>query len=188
MTRIGYYRLPPARNLAPGGPQHLQLQAFGCAEIFHDNCYALGVTRPGLELAFARLEPSGVLVVPSFHALAGTMVDLLAVCSRLVQQGHQLVALKEQVDTRHDQGFFVSAQLLTTFNADRVMVRRVEAGIVDQAKSLGGRPALISDAAWIEVLPRLKDKGPDGMTIAQAAEQLDVSYDTVARKLRATKD
>lgn len=185
MAYIGYYRVPVGAVLPSA--QEKQLLAHGCGEIYLDTCSPLAVVRPGLDAAFSHLKALDCLVVPDFHALAGTLVDLLAVFERLWAADHHLVSLTEGVDTIADPAFFGAMNAMRSFNDDRVVRRKVEAKISDAAKSVGGRPPLVDDETWGRVLPRLWITGPDRLTIVSAAELLGVSCDTVRRKVRATR-
>lgn len=141
MNLVGYYRLPPVRGVFFSPPQEERLLLLGCEEVFSDRCLAGGVVRPGLERALAALEPGGVLAVPSFHALAGAMVDLLEVIQRLRALDLHLVVVQPAIDTRTDPGLFEAWQTLATFNGERSLIRAAEASMV--ARGLPpGTPAI----------------------------------------------
>ncbi|WP_425994528.1 recombinase family protein [Caulobacter sp. DWR1-3-2b1] len=130
MNLVGYYRLPPVRGVFFSPAQEERLLFLGCQEVFSDRCLAGGVVRPGLERALAALEPGGTLAVPSFHALAGAMVDLLDIVLRLKARDLHLIVLQPAIDTRTAPGFFGAWQTLATFNGERGMVRTAEASMV----------------------------------------------------------
>ncbi|MDG2529959.1 recombinase family protein [Caulobacter endophyticus] len=127
---IGYFRVPPVRGATFDGPLAEKLTAAGCEALHHDACYALAVHKPGLEAAIASAKPGDLLVVPSLHAFAAHIVDLLQVMGKLQAAGIYLMSLSEGVDTRMPGGFFpVCAQLLQ-FNDQTRMVRTAEEKIV----------------------------------------------------------
>jgi len=130
MNLVGYYRLPPVRGVFFSPAQEERLLLLGCQEVFSDRCLAGGVVRPGLDRALAALEPGGALAVPSFHALAGAMVDLLEVILKLKAKGLNLVVVQPAIDTRTDSGFFEAWEALATFNGERAMIRGAEASMV----------------------------------------------------------
>ena len=130
MKFVGYYRLPPVRGVFFSSTQEERLLLLGCEEVFSDRCLAGGVVRPGLERALAALEAGGVLAVPSFHALAGAMVDLLEALQKLKMRDLHLVVVQPAVDTRTDPGLFDAWQALATFNGERSMIRAAEASMV----------------------------------------------------------
>jgi len=130
MKFVGYYRVPPVRGVFFSPAQEERLLLLGCEEVFSDRCLAGGVVRPGLDRALAALEPGGVLAVPSFHALAGAMVDLLEVILRLKALDLHLVVVQPAIDTRTDPGLFDAWQALATFNGERAMIRSAEASMV----------------------------------------------------------
>jgi DNA invertase Pin-like site-specific DNA recombinase len=130
MNFVGYYRLPPVRGVFFSPAQEERLLLLGCQEVFSDRCLAGGVVRSGLDRALAALEPGGVLAVPSLHALAGAMVDLLEVVQRLKARDLHLVVVQPAIDTRIDAGFFETCQLLAMFNGERSLVRNAEATMI----------------------------------------------------------
>lgn len=130
MRMIGYFRVPPVRGATFDGPLADKLSAAGCQALHHDACYALAVHKPGLEAAIASAKPGDLLVVPSLHAFAAHIVDLLQVMGKLQAAGVYLMSLGEGIDTRMPGGFFpVCAQLLQ-FNDQTRMVRTAEEKIV----------------------------------------------------------
>lgn len=130
MNLVGYYRLPPVRGVFFSPAQEERLLLLGCQEVFSDRCLAGGVVRPGLDRALAALKPGGTLAVPSFHALAGAMVDLLDVILKLRALDLQLVVVQPAIDTRTDPGFFDAWQAMATFNGERAMIRGAEASMI----------------------------------------------------------
>jgi len=130
MNFVGYYRLPPVRGVFFSPAQEERLLLLGCQEVFSDRCLAGGVVRSGLDRALAALEPGGVLAVPSLHALAGAMVDLLDVIQKLKARDLHLVVVQPALDTRTDAGVFETCQALATFNGERSLVRSTEAKMV----------------------------------------------------------
>lgn len=130
MTLVGYYRLPPVRGMFFSTAQEERLLLLGCQEVFSDRCLAGGVVRPGLDRALAALKPGGTLAVPSFHALAGAMVDLLDVILKLKASNLHLLVVQPAIDTRTDPGFFAACQALAAFNGERATVRTAEASMV----------------------------------------------------------
>jgi DNA invertase Pin-like site-specific DNA recombinase len=130
MNLVGYYRLPPVRGVFFSPAQEERLLLLGCQEVFSDRCLAGGVVRPGLDRALAALKPGGTLAVPSFHALAGAMVDLLDVILKLRALDLQLVVVQPAIDTRTDPGFFDAWQVMATFNGERAMIRGAEASMI----------------------------------------------------------
>jgi len=139
MNFVGYYRLPPVRGVFFSPAQEERLLLLGCQEVFSDRCLAGGVVRSGLDRALAALEPGGVLAVPSLHALAGTMVDLLEVVQRLRARDLHLVAVQPAIDTRIDAGFFETCQVLATFNGERSLVRKAETTMIARGAPREGR-------------------------------------------------
>lgn len=130
MNLVGYYRLPPVRGVYFSPPQEERLLLLGCEEVFSDRCLAGAVLRSGLDRALAALAPGGVLAVPSLHALAGSMVDLLDVIQQLKARDLHLVVVQPAIDTRTDPGLFEACKTLATFNGERAMVRSAEASMV----------------------------------------------------------
>ena len=142
MKLVGYYRVPPVRGVFFSPAQEERLLLLGCEEVFSDRCLATGVVRPGLQRALVALEDGGALATPSFHALAGTMVDLLEVVLKLKTRGLHLVVQQPEIDTRVDARFFESVQLLAGFNDERPMVRAAEAALVAKGGAAGGMKGL----------------------------------------------
>lgn len=148
MNLVGYYRLPPVRGVFFSPAQEERLLLLGCQEVFSDRCLAGGVVRPGLDRALAALEPGGTLAVPSFHALAGTMVDLLEMILKLKARGLNLVVVQPAIDTRVEPGVFEAWEALATFNGERAMIRGAEASMV--AKGFPGRGGVKATAAEVD--------------------------------------
>lgn len=142
MKLVGYYRVPPVRGTFFSPTQEERLLLLGCEEVFSDRCLATGVVRPGLQRALAALENGGALAIPSFHALAGTMVDLLDVVLDLQTRGLHLIVQQPEIDTRTDPNVFETLRLLATFNGERPMVRAAEAALMAKGGKAGGMNGL----------------------------------------------
>ncbi|WP_164467467.1 recombinase family protein [Caulobacter flavus] len=127
---IGYFRVPPVRGATFDGPLADKLTAAGCETLHHDACYALAVHKPGLDAAIVSARPGDLLVVPSLHAFAAHIVDLLQVLGRLQAAGLYLMTLAEGIDTRMPGGFFAVCGHLLQFNDQTRMVRNAEEKIV----------------------------------------------------------
>jgi DNA invertase Pin-like site-specific DNA recombinase len=146
MNLVGYYRVPPVRGIFFRPAQEERLLLLGCQEVFSDRCLATGVVRPGLERALEALNEGGALAIPSFHALAGTMVDLLEVAVRLKASGLHLVVQQPEIDTRIDPSVFETFRLMADFNGERPMVRAAEAALVAKGVRGGGLDGLKAGA------------------------------------------
>ncbi|MET3663783.1 recombinase family protein [Caulobacter sp. 1776] len=144
MNLVGYYRVPPVRGVFFSPVQEERLLLMGCQEVFSDRCLPAGVVRPGLDRALAALEDGGTLAVLSLHALAGTMVDLLDVVSRLETRGLALVVAQPEIDTRADPAFFAACQVLADFNAERPLIRAAEAALIAKGGPQGVKAAQAS--------------------------------------------
>jgi len=146
MRMIGYFRVPPVRGATFDGPLAEKLTAAGCEALHHDACYALAVHKPGLDAAIASARPGDLLVVPSLHAFAAHLVDLLQVLGKIQAAGLYLMTLSEGIDTRMPGAFFTVCAQLAQFNDQTRMVRTAEEKIVRLGRP---RPAT-SDAAEAE--------------------------------------
>lgn len=144
MRMIGYFRVPPVRGATFDGPLADKLTAAGCQALHHDACYALAVHKPGLEAAIASAKPGDLLVVPSLHAFAAHIVDLLQVMGKLQAAGVYLMSLSEGIDTRMPGGFFPICAQLVQFNDQTRMVRTAEEKIVRLGRP---RPAPAEESA-----------------------------------------
>jgi len=142
MNRVGYYRLPPVRGVFFSPAQEERLLMLGCEEVFSDRCLTNAIIRPGLDKALAALDDGGTLAVLSLHALAGTMVDLLAVTRTLRTRGLHLACAQPEIDTAADPGFFAACETLATFNDERAMVRAAEAALVSKGVKGAGTGGL----------------------------------------------
>jgi DNA invertase Pin-like site-specific DNA recombinase len=148
MNFVGYYRVPPVRGIFFSPAQEERLLLLGCQEVFSDRCLAGGVMRPGLDRALTALVDGGTLAVPSLHALAGAMVDLLEVILRLKARNLNLIVLQPAIDTRSDPGLFEAWQALATFNGERAMIRATEASMIAKGfpgRRVDGSPAKAAD-------------------------------------------
>lgn len=157
MRMIGYFRVPPVRGATFDGPLADKLTAAGCETLRHDACYALAVHKPGLDAAIASARPGDLLVVPSLHAFAAHIVDLLQVLGRLQAAGLYLMTLAEGIDTRMPGGFFAVCGHLLQFNDQTRMVRNAEEKIVRL-----GRPRPPSPD------PVVAEEEPASETVAEA--------------------
>jgi DNA invertase Pin-like site-specific DNA recombinase len=137
MNFVGYYRLPPVRGVYFSPAQEERLLLLGCEEVFSDRCLAGAVLRTGLDRALAALVPGGVLAVPSLHALAGSMADLLEVIQRLKTRDLHLVVVKPVIDTRTSPSLFDAWLALAAFNGERSTIRAAEASMVSKGSPPG---------------------------------------------------
>lgn len=153
------------------------LAALGCAETFTDARAGTSVMLPGLEAAVERLAPGGALAVLRLGALGHDLRDLAPRLLALHRRGLHLVSRDDGVDTRADGGrFFEFVQMLARLQDEAATERRRRA---EPAAST--RPADIADEDWEEIEPQL---AAGELSVAQAAEALDVSRAAVLRRMK----
>ncbi|NEX94173.1 recombinase family protein [Caulobacter sp. 17J65-9] len=154
------------------------LTALGCEESFIDARPGTSVMLPSLEAAVERLSPGDVLAVLRLGAMGHDLRDLAPRLLALHRRGLHLVSRDDGVDTRADGGrFFEFVQMLARLQDEAAAERRKRA-----EPGATTRAADISDDDWDEIEPQL---AAGEISVAQAAEILDVSRAAVLRRMKA---
>jgi len=159
-----------------------ELQAAGCAKIFHEQLSSL-VKRPQLEAAIEFVREGDILVVTKIDRLARTVSDLLAIIQGLENKKVSMHILNLGMDTQTPTGKLMLTVLGGVAQFEReIMLERQREGVA-KAKAAGkykGRKP-ISSERQVEVI-RL---AAQGMSKANIARKVGIGEATVYRILKA---
>lgn len=179
---VGYARTSTTDQKAGLQAQLRDLQAVGCAKVFHEELSAATTKRPELLRALEYVREGDTLIVTKPDRLARSTADLLAIAKALEGKGVTLRILSMNVDTSTPTGKLMLTMLggIAEFERD-LMLERQREGIA-QAKEKGkykGR-APTARRQSDEVI-RLKAEGLTGDAIAA---KLGIGRASVFRILR----
>jgi DNA invertase Pin-like site-specific DNA recombinase len=179
---VGYARTSTTNQKAGLEAQRRDLQAAGCAKVFHEELSAIATVRPELDRALDYVREGDTLVVTKPDRLARSTADLLDIAKRLEAKGVMLRILSMNVDTGTPTGKLLLTMLgaIATFERD-LMLERQREGIA-KAKADGkykGR-APTARAKTADVI-RLKG---EGLTADAIAVELKIGRASVFRILR----
>lgn len=163
------------------------MKAAGVVKVFSDHGVSgTKAERPGLKAALDYVRPGDTLVVYSLSRVARNTKNLLTLVEQLDARGVKLRSITEGIDTSGPMGM----ALLTIMGAINTLERdiiseRSKAGVAAaraRGMKVGRKPSLT--AKQHKVVRSLYDS--KRLTIAEIAEQLDVSPATIYRSLRGT--
>jgi DNA invertase Pin-like site-specific DNA recombinase len=179
---VGYARTSTTNQKAGLEAQRRDLQAAGCAKVFHEELSAIATVRPELDRALDYVRDGDTLIVTKPDRLARSTADLLDIAKRLEAKGVTLRILSMNVDTGTPTGKLLLTMLgaIATFERD-LMLERQREGIAKakaDGKYKGRAPTARAKAA--DVI-RLKGEGLTGDAIAA---ELKIGRASVFRILR----
>lgn len=159
------------------------LRNAGCDQLFSDiDDSGSGKSWPGLGLALRTLEPDDSLVVSSLDRLARSLSQLIGVMELLRQRRAILVSLAEQLECGSSQDEFIRHLYAISSFHRQVLKERTRGGYADARKrglKVGPRSKLTPDQIEWARAQRTK-----GMSLESIARELNVSNQTIRRRLR----
>lgn len=180
---IGYERTSTTDQIAGLEAQLRELQAAGCAKIFHEKASSVDI-RPQLQSAIEFVREGDFLVITKLDRLARSVSDLMVTIHDLENKKVGLRILNLGMDTHTPTGKLMLTILGGIAQFEReIMLERQREGIA-KAKADGkykGRKSLA---------PHLKQEIvrliASGMSKAKIARELRVGEATIYRILRST--
>lgn len=140
--------------------------------------------RPMLKALIEQLQSGDVLIVAALDRLGRRTTEILTLIEGLTGKGVILRSEREYIDFASPIGKMVTAILASVAELERsVICERTKAGIA-AARANGakiGRPRVIADDTIRAGVGLVQEKG---MTIAEAAKAVGISYPTLAMALR----
>ena len=180
--KIGYARTSTVDQAAGFEDQQRELRAAGAERIYREQVSAVARSRPQFAAMLAALRNGDVVIVTKLDRLARSMGDLLMIIDEIKAAGASLRVLAMGLDTSTATSKLILNVLGSVAEFEReLMLERQRAGIA-KAKANGkykGRKRAFSD----DRLHTLRDKG---LRVAEIAEQLGVSRETIYVRLRST--
>lgn len=182
---VGYARTSTIDQKAGLEAQLRDLEAAGCAKVFHEELSAIATKRPELGRAMEYLREGDTLIVTKPDRLARSTADLLQIATTLDTKGVTLRILSMNVDTATPTGKLMLTMLggIAEFERD-LMLERQREGIAKakaQGKYKGRAPTARAKA---DDVIRLKAEGLTGDAIAV---ELGIGRASVFRILREAK-
>jgi DNA invertase Pin-like site-specific DNA recombinase len=181
MVRVGYGRVSTLDQHAL--VQRELLTAAGCERIFLDEGVSgAKASRPQLDRCLDYLRPGDVLVVTKLDRLGRSVRNLITLADSLREQGVDLVATQQQIDTTTSTGklLFTMLAAIAEFERDLTRERTRDGLAAARARGhVGGRPTTISQDVIDLALAR---KGR-GESTTHIAKSLGVGRSTLYRAL-----
>jgi DNA invertase Pin-like site-specific DNA recombinase len=178
--RVGYARVSSRHQSLDR--QITALESYGCKEIFREK--ARGKTtrnRPQLDRALARLGKDDVFVVAEWDRATRSMMDGLALMTRIHAAGATIVVLdRKALDLTTPMGKGLLSLLSAVFEEERVRIRkRALKGIAEakrRNKRFGRKPKLTAEEAT-----SIRERLRQGDSYRQIARAFHVHHQTIAR-------
>lgn len=179
---VGYARTSTTNQKAGLDAQRRDLQAVGCAKVFHEELSATSTARPELDRALDYVRDGDTFIVTKPDRLARSTADLLDIAKRLEAKGVTLLILSMKVDTSTPTGKLLLTMLaaIATFERDLMLERQREGIAAAKAEGKYKGRAPTARAKTDEVI-RLKG---EGQTADAIAAQLKIGRASVFRILR----
>lgn len=179
---IGYVRTDPGETTQRS--QREVLNTAGCRILFEDeDVRSSAVLKPAYGTALRTAKPGDTIVISSLDRLSRSMGTLLTELQLLESLGLHFKTIKEGVSTQNDSAFFTHVRAFAQFSAAVSALRRQE-HLDSIANEVGkpGRPALINDAQWDELVSLMAP--PASMSVAQIASLAGVSRQAIYKRLK----
>lgn len=179
---VGYARTSTADQKAGLKAQLRDLEASGCAKVFHEELSSVTTKRPELDRALEYVREGDVFVVTKPDRLARSVADLVRITEALKAKGVTLRILSMDLDTATPTGKLMLTLLggIAEFERDLMLDRQREG--IAKAKADGkykGRAPTARRKA--DEVVRLKAEGLTGDAIAA---KLGIGRASVFRILR----
>ncbi|UYC16036.1 recombinase family protein [Xanthomonas campestris pv. phormiicola] len=164
--------------------QTLALEAAGCVQIYTDHGISGRLaSRPGLDMALARLQPGGKLVVWRLDRLGRSLIHLVQLLDILGKRGISFESITERIDTDSSGGrlIFHMMAALAEFECSLIS-ERTRAGMAaarSKGRPLGRRPSLTAQQCMEATLLRHEQ----GWTSCQLARRYGVHPRTLLRQM-----
>jgi DNA invertase Pin-like site-specific DNA recombinase len=179
MTIYGYARVSTKDQHLTG--QIAELEAAGCAKVFHEKVSGAKSDRAELAKVLGRLDTGDVLVVTRLDRLARSTRDLLNVIDAVTKRGAGFKSLKDTwADTTSPHGRLMLTILggLAEFERDLIRARTGEGRKRAQERGVKfGRPRKLTAHQRQEAIARLSA----GETQADVARTYNVDPTTIGR-------
>lgn len=179
-TRIGYSRVSTTDQNTQS--QQDKLAAAGCERIFVDHFTGTKASRPEWDRARDVLRRGDTLVITRLDRLGRSTKDLLAIASWLDDNGIDLCATEQQIDTSTPEGrlFFTMISAFAEFEHSMMVARTKDGLAAARARGrTGGRKPKLSTAQRAEVRRLAAADRP----MVEIAELFRVSRATIYRTL-----
>jgi DNA invertase Pin-like site-specific DNA recombinase len=176
MAVVGYARVSTEDQSTEG--QILDLQKFGCTEIFRENASGADRDRPQLKAVLGRVRKGDTLVVVRIDRLARSLSHLLSVIETLDRRGVAFKSLGDPIDTGSPQGKFTLQILGAVAEFERSLIQERTRSGVRIAKAMGkkpGNPGLMAgDPMAKRRVARARDERLSDRVIAGADQFLPI--------------
>lgn len=183
MTKIGYARVStPEQNL---DAQLDILKAAGAEKVYVEKASGVLSKRPQLDAALDYLRKGDTLIITKLDRLGRSVKNLKDISDRLVEQGVQLHAVTQGIDTNTPGGrlFFHMIAAIAEFEHDLIVERTMEGLAAARARGRkGGRRRKMTEAKIKQARIMYDSKE---YTLKQIADTFGIGRTTLYRYLDA---
>ncbi|WP_394255809.1 recombinase family protein [Pseudoclavibacter helvolus] len=180
--RIGYSRVSTTDQNPDS--QRSALEAAGVDVLHVDYFTGTKANRPEWDIARGKLRRGDTLVITRLDRLGRSTRDLLAISTWLEDNGVNLEATEQSIDTTTPEGklFFTMIAAFAEFEHGMMKARTLDGLATAKAKGrTGGRPPKITPKQSA-LIRKMKD---EGHSVTEIAESFNITRQTVYRHLEA---
>jgi DNA invertase Pin-like site-specific DNA recombinase len=183
--RIGYSRVSTL-DQNPESQQDALTKA-GCKKVYVDHFTGTKASRPEWDKVKEVLREGDTLVITRLDRLGRSTPDLLAISKWLQENGINLEATEQPINTTTAEGrlFFTMMAAFAEFEHDLMQARTMDGLAAARARGrVGGRKPKISTTQAAAIRKRYDD----GETVQELADSFNTSRPTIYRALDTTND
>lgn len=183
--KIGY-----ARVSTKDQKLDLQIDALknaGCERIFSDVIGGASKERPNLDAMLEQCRAGDVIVIYKLDRLGRSLIHLVNLVNKLMEDGIHLQSLTDNIDTSTSQGKLMFNVFASLAEFERDLIReRTQAGLkAARARGrLGGRPKGLSKEAEATSYAAAALYRERKLSVQQIADRLGISKMTLYKYLR----
>lgn len=162
------------------------LKEYKCREIITEKTSATKTERPGLDRLKDKVKSGDTVVIESFSRLGRSTKDLLELIEYFVNNGVNLISIKENFDTSTEQGKIMLSTFQTFSQFERDLItRRTREGLINaRARGRkGGRPRVKNN----NVEKALELYNTKAYSISEILEMSGISQATLYRYIKRAK-
>ncbi len=162
------------------GVQLDELAAHGCERVFRDKATGTNTSRPGLTEMLSFVREGDMVVVTRLDRFARSLPDLFAMLDKLSKCGVAFHCIRQAIDTSTSTGKLTLAILGAVAEFENDLRRERQRDGIERGKQRGAYRGRMPSINPVEV----RSLVADGLGVAQIAQRLGISRQSVYRHLK----
>lgn len=163
------------------------LKRAGCGKIFSDVISGVSTERPNLDAMLSQCRAGDTIVIYKLDRLGRSLVHLVNLVNKLMEEGIHLQSLTDNLDTSTSQGKLMFNVFASLAEFERDLIReRTQAGLkAARARGrVGGRPKGLSKESEATSYAAVALYREGKLSVQQISDRLGISKMTLYKYLR----